>query len=110
NGVDERFLEVTPDPAASRTVLFVGRLCPEKGIHVLLSAMNDVSRTHPQASLSLVGPLDVAPKDFVDPHSRDPIFNGLDRYYSRPTPTTSSSADWQARSAGAHSSTAARQT
>ena len=84
NGVDQRFLEVTPDPAASRTVLFVGRLCPEKGIHVLLSAMSEVSRAHPQASLSLVGPLDVAPKDFVDPHHRDPIFNGLDRYYSHP--------------------------
>jgi glycosyltransferase involved in cell wall biosynthesis len=84
NGVDERFLEVTPDPAASRTVLFVGRLCPEKGIHVLLCAMGEVARAHPQASLSLVGPLDVAPKDFVDPHSRDPIFNGLERYYSHP--------------------------
>jgi len=84
NGVDERFLEVTPDPAASRTVLFVGRLCPEKGIHVLLSAMSEVARAHPRASLSVVGPLDVAPKDFVDPHRRDPIFNGLDRYYARP--------------------------
>ena len=84
NGVDERFLEVTPDHAASRTVLFVGRICPEKGIHVLLSAMSEVSRAHPRASLSLVGPLDVAPKDFVDPHHRDPIFNGLDRYYTHP--------------------------
>ena len=84
NGVDERFLDVTPDPAASRTVLFVGRLCPEKGVHVLLSAMSAVLRSQPQASLSLVGPLDVAPKDFVDPHGRDPIFNGLERYYSHP--------------------------
>ncbi|MGH8317080.1 MAG: glycosyltransferase family 4 protein [Steroidobacteraceae bacterium] len=84
NGVDERFLDVAPDPAASRTVLFVGRLCPEKGVHVLLSAMTDVARTHPRASLSLVGPLDVAPKDFVDPHHRDPVFNGLDRYYTHP--------------------------
>ena len=84
NGVDERFLEVTPDPAASRTVLFVGRLCPEKGVHVLLSAMGEVLRSQPLASLSLVGPLDVAPKDFVDPHGRDPIFNGLERYYAHP--------------------------
>jgi glycosyltransferase involved in cell wall biosynthesis len=84
NGVDERFLELAPDPAASRTVLFVGRLCPEKGVHVLLSAMGEVSRAHPRASLSLVGPLDVAPKDFVDPYGRDPIFNGLDRYYTHP--------------------------
>jgi glycosyltransferase involved in cell wall biosynthesis len=65
-------------------VLFVGRLCPEKGVHVLLSAMSQVLRSHPLASLSLVGPLDVAPKDFVDPHGRDPIFNGLERYYARP--------------------------
>jgi len=84
NGVDHRFLEVTPDPAASRTVLFVGRLCPEKGVHVLLSAMDEVSRSHPHASLSLVGPLDVAPKDFVDPHDCDPIFSGLERYYRHP--------------------------
>jgi glycosyltransferase involved in cell wall biosynthesis len=84
NGVDERFLEVTPDPAASRTVLFVGRLCPEKGVHVLLSAMSEVLRSQPLASLSLVGPLDVAPKDFVDPHRRDPLFDDLLQYYSRP--------------------------
>lgn len=84
NGVDERFLEVQADPAASRTVLFVGRLCPEKGVHVLLNAMKEVSRTHPAASLSLVGPLDLSPRDYVDPHGRDPVFHGLTRYYSNP--------------------------
>jgi glycosyltransferase involved in cell wall biosynthesis len=82
--VDERFLRVTPDPAASQTVLFVGRLCPEKGVHVLLSAMSEVLETHGRASLSLVGPLDVAPKDFVDPHRRDPLFDALLQYYGRP--------------------------
>lgn len=84
NGVDDRFLNISPDPAASHNVLFVGRLCPEKGVHVLLSAMGEVLRTHPHASLSLVGPLDVAPKDFVDPHRRDPLFDGLLQYYNRP--------------------------
>ncbi len=85
NGVDERFLQLAPDPAASHTVLFVGRLCPEKGVHVLLSAMSGVVQAHPQASLSLVGPLDLSPKDYVDPHQRDPLFNGLTRYYSQPS-------------------------
>ncbi|MBW4051561.1 MAG: glycosyltransferase family 4 protein [Proteobacteria bacterium] len=84
NGVDERFLQVAAQPAASSTVLFVGRLCPEKGVHVLLSAMSEVLRGHPQASVSLVGPFDVSPKEYVDPHGRDPIFNGLTRYYSQP--------------------------
>jgi len=84
NGVDERFLQIAADPAASRTVLFVGRLCPEKGVHVLLAAMSEVVRAQPRASLSLVGPLDLSPKEFVDPHGRDPIFNGLGRYYANP--------------------------
>lgn len=85
NGVDERFLQAPADPGASRTVLYVGRLCPEKGVHVLLSAMSQVLRTQPRASLSLIGPLDLSPKEFVDPHGRDPIFNGLARYYSSPS-------------------------
>jgi glycosyltransferase involved in cell wall biosynthesis len=84
NGVDERFLQLNANPAASSNVLFVGRLCPEKGIHVLLSAMSEVVRSQPQAHLSLVGPLDLSPKDYVDPHERDPLFHGLSRYYSRP--------------------------
>ncbi|HUA23782.1 MAG TPA: glycosyltransferase family 4 protein [Steroidobacteraceae bacterium] len=84
NGVDERFLELAAAPAASQTVLFVGRLCPEKGVHVLLSAMSEVLRAHPRAGLGLVGPLDVAPKDFVDPHRRDPLFDSLLQYYGRP--------------------------
>ena len=46
NGVDERFLEVTAPPAASQNVLFVGRLCPEKGVHVLLAAMSQVLQAH----------------------------------------------------------------
>jgi glycosyltransferase involved in cell wall biosynthesis len=85
NGVDERFLRVASAPAASRTVLYVGRVCPEKGVHVLLSAMSQVSRQHPCASLSLVGPLELSPKDFVDPHGRDSMFNGLTQYYSHPS-------------------------
>jgi glycosyltransferase involved in cell wall biosynthesis len=84
NGVDQRFLEVASDPAASQAVLFVGRLCPEKGVHVLLAAMRQLLRAHPHARLSLVGPLDLSPKEFVDPHGRDPIFNGLSRYYGNP--------------------------
>jgi glycosyltransferase involved in cell wall biosynthesis len=46
--------------------------------------MSEVLRTQPRASLSVVGPLDVAPKDFVDPHRREPLFDGLLQYYSRP--------------------------
>jgi glycosyltransferase involved in cell wall biosynthesis len=83
NGVDERFLELSSEAAASRTVLFVGRLCPEKGVHVLLAAMSRALRREPAARLSLVGPLELSPKEFVDP-DRDPRFEGLEHCYSRP--------------------------
>lgn len=36
-------------------VLFVGRLSPKKGADVLLRAMEQVSRKHPEATLALVG-------------------------------------------------------
>ena len=81
NGVDERFLDIRSDPAHSRNVLFVGRLCPEKGVHVLLEAMAK-QPTPRDASLSLVGPLDVAPREFVDPLRTDPLFADLRSYYS----------------------------
>ena len=83
NGVDERFLGIDSDPATSRNVLFVGRLCPEKGVHVLVDALSKLPRSE-DASLSLVGPLDVAPREFVDPLGADPLFADLRGYYSDP--------------------------
>jgi len=83
NGVDRRFLEIRSDPARSQTILFVGRLCPEKGVHVLLEGVKRLGGQHPH-KLSLVGPLDVAPKEFVDPFSKDPLFRGLEDFYCRP--------------------------
>jgi glycosyltransferase involved in cell wall biosynthesis len=83
NGVDQRFLDIRADPARSQKVLFVGRLCPEKGIHVLLEAMKGLSGQS-SYELDLVGPLDVAPKEFVDPFCKDPLFRGLESFYSRP--------------------------
>jgi glycosyltransferase involved in cell wall biosynthesis len=83
NGVDRRFLEVRSDPARSQSVLFLGRLCPEKGVHVLLEAMRRLPAGQPR-ELDLVGPLDVAPKEFVDPFCQDPLFKGLEGFYSRP--------------------------
>jgi glycosyltransferase involved in cell wall biosynthesis len=85
NGVDQRFLDIRSDPGRSQSVLFVGRLCPEKGVHVLLEALRRLPARYFPPEVHLVGPLDVAPKEFVDPFSKDPLFKGLEMFYSRPT-------------------------
>lgn len=82
NGVDERFLEVPSRPDGSRTVLFVGRVSPEKGVHVLVEAFGRVAERH-DARLAIVGPDDLAPKHFVDPFRRDRLFAGVERHYGR---------------------------
>jgi glycosyltransferase involved in cell wall biosynthesis len=83
NGVDPRFLQVPSRPGASREVLFVGRLSPEKGVHVLIEAFGRVAETH-DARLSIVGPNDLAPKHFVDPFRQDPLFADIEGYYGQP--------------------------
>ena len=41
----------------TKRILFVGRVSPEKGVHVLLSAFQKVSKRYPQAELEIVGQL-----------------------------------------------------
>jgi len=59
NGVDiDRFY---PDAARTRekkdglTILFVGRLCHDKGVHILIEAMKRVIREFPDVCLKIVG-------------------------------------------------------
>ncbi len=82
NGVDERFLEVPSRPDESRTVLFVGRVSPEKGVHVLVEAFGRVGERH-DARLAIAGPDDLAPKHFVDPFRRDRLFASVEHHYAR---------------------------
>jgi len=38
-----------------KTVLYVGRLTPKKGTHIVLDAMNPVMRSHPNTALMIIG-------------------------------------------------------
>lgn len=49
----------------TQRILFVGRITPEKGIHVLLDAFASVRRKFPQARLKLIGSFTTTPKDFI---------------------------------------------
>ena len=84
NGVDARFLKVASDPGASRTILYVGRLAPEKGVHLLLEAFDRIADRHPEARLELVGGWSFSPKEFVDPFDRDAVLRPLASWFGRP--------------------------
>jgi glycosyltransferase involved in cell wall biosynthesis len=61
--------------------LFVGRVSPEKGLHVLIEAFEGVISRWPYAQLTIVGPEEVAPLEFIVNLSREPGVLDLARYY-----------------------------
>ncbi|MCB1182544.1 glycosyltransferase family 4 protein [bacterium] len=67
NGCDvERFAAAAGDRGPERrTILFVGRISPEKGVHDLLDAMEKVLAEIPDARLVLIGPMATLPRGFI---------------------------------------------
>jgi glycosyltransferase involved in cell wall biosynthesis len=61
-------------------ILFVGRISPEKGVHVLLEAFGRVCRHHPRVHLTLVGGPSIARHEWE--LSDAPWTRGLDRFYA----------------------------
>jgi glycosyltransferase involved in cell wall biosynthesis len=58
NGVDLDAFSPAPwtaTPKRCRTLLFVGRISPEKGVHVLVDALSRLRAQHPDLALELVG-------------------------------------------------------
>lgn len=77
----------TAAPGAStgrspETVLFVGRVSPEKGVHTLLEAWPRVRAARPGARLDILGPIGAAPRDLLVDLSRDPDVLALARFYT----------------------------
>jgi spore coat protein SA len=87
NGVDVAQLAPTePAPQAGRTngppkVLFVGRVSPEKAVHVVIQAFERVAAQVPDAHLEILGPDAVAPKEFIVGLSDDPRVRALAPWY-----------------------------
>ena len=86
NGVDPAAFERGPSPeAAGRrgpSVLFVGRVSPEKGVHDLIDAMALVLERHPDAVLDVVGAIGSLPESFIVSVSDDPLVRDLSRFYA----------------------------
>ncbi len=85
NGVDVNHFSPTHDNSATKAnitkqLLFVGRISPEKGIHVLLDAFNKVVEQYPQVQLKLVGPQNaILPWEMLD--REDPNIVALTPFY-----------------------------
>ena len=73
NGADIALFAKPPkvEPKPKR-LLYVGRLAPEKGVHVLLDAFQMVLAHHPDAHLELIGPERVFPLETLFPACNDP--------------------------------------
>ncbi|NET07413.1 MAG: tetratricopeptide repeat protein [Symploca sp. SIO2B6] len=65
-----------------KRLLFVGRVCPEKGVHVLLEAFKKVIAKYPETQLTLVGPLGVIPYEYLVALSDDPKVADLASFHS----------------------------
>lgn len=78
NGADvkrfdiDRAQRADRDGRATRTVLYVGRISPEKGIHTLLDAFAIVARQLDDVSLRIVGPERIVPYEMIVPFCDDP--------------------------------------
>jgi len=86
NGVDvNRFVRGNGKGTGKtgKRLLFVGRVSPEKGVHVLLDAFRKVVDYHPETHLYIVGPQNPAPIEFIVRMSKDAKVLRLESFYSR---------------------------
>jgi len=85
NGVDSAHFAdacVAPEARGERKqILFVGRISPEKGLHVLIDAFAKVLKRVPDAKLDLVGAAAQCPREILVDLSDEPTVRDLARFY-----------------------------
>lgn len=67
----------------TKNLLFVGRISPEKGLHVLIDAFRQVLQKHPDAHLTLLGPELVYRKEFLKNLTHEPHYHAIKKFYNR---------------------------
>lgn len=81
NGVDcSRFSQVTPS-RGDRRLICVGRISPEKGLHVIIEAFNTIAPRHPGLELHLVGQERITPREFLVDLSVEDTVRSLAAFY-----------------------------
>ena len=80
----ERFKPVIETRNTTKPILlFVGRLSPEKGVHILAAAFAEIHRHYPNVKLRLVGPAGLMPFAWIRAISEDPLVASLKKFYGR---------------------------
>lgn len=69
---------------AAARLLFLGRISPEKGVHLAIEAFIEVVRSQPDVTLDIVGPVAPAPWSFLVGLSDDPHVASLAEFYTGP--------------------------
>ena len=88
NGIDvNHFIPEKRTPPGRRGedhkgILFIGRISPEKGLHILLDAFKKVFKHYPKLNLHLVGPQIPAPMEYIVALSDDPKVLELATFYA----------------------------
>lgn len=81
NGVDyARFSQVKP-AGGDRRLICVGRISPEKGLHVLIEAFNIIAPRHPGLELHLIGQERITPREFLIDLSDEDTVRSLAAFY-----------------------------
>jgi spore coat protein SA len=88
NGVDvnhfvSRNRYILANKNSIKHLLFVGRLSPEKGLHVLLEAFQEVVKHYPQVQLEIVGSEWLPPLEFIVALNDDPKISKLAVFYNK---------------------------
>lgn len=91
NGVDANLFSRKDDliPTKNnntRRMLFVGRVSPEKGVHILIEAYCMISKIYPDIMLEIVGPHWRSPFDFSVGISNDDQVRDLSFFYDKKSP------------------------
>lgn len=87
NGVDlnifaapaEKLLRVKAD--RKKLLISVGRITPDKGVHIVIEAFNILARKYPDIELCHIGQERITPKEFLVELSDDPKVRSLKAFY-----------------------------
>ena len=84
NGVDMALFASPPGiQRLPKKILYVGRVSPEKGVHILLDAFRIVLAHHSDAHLELIGPETVVPYEMLHFSSDDLHLRAIEPYHRR---------------------------